>query len=80
MGKPWFIATMKGYGSMPNTWQGLAVTAAYLLSLLAVRPVLRWAFGRTVTSAVLYPMVLLALTIAFMFFARMKTDKTKPPL
>ena len=80
MGKPWFIATMKGYGSMPNTWQGLAVTAGYLLSLFWTRPVLVWAFGRTIMTAVLYPIVLLTLTIAFMFFARIKTDKTKPPL
>lgn len=80
MSKPWFIATMKGYGSMPNTWQGLAATAAYLLSIFMTRPVLRWAFGRTVTTAVASPIVMLLLTIAFMFFARMKTDRTKPPL
>ncbi len=80
MGKPWFIATMKGYGSMPNTWQGLAVTAAYLLSIFWTPPVLRWAFGRSVTTAIASPIVMLTLTIAFMFFARIKTDKTKPPL
>ena len=80
MSKPWFIATMRGYGSMPNTWQGLLATAVYLLSIFATRPVLRWAFGRTITTAVASPVIMLALTIGFMFFARMKTDKTRPPI
>ncbi|MBX7200125.1 MAG: hypothetical protein K1X51_12220 [Rhodospirillaceae bacterium] len=80
MSKPWFIATMKGYGSMPNTWQGLVATGVYLLAIFWTRPVLIWAFGRSIATAVASPVVMLVLTIAFMFFARMKTDRTRPPL
>jgi signal transduction histidine kinase len=80
MSKPWFIATMRGYGSMPNTWQGLLATAVYLASIFATLPALRWAFGRTITTAVASPVIMLLLTIGFMFFARIKTDKTRPPI
>lgn len=80
MGKPWFIATMGGYGSMPNTWQGFASTLAYLVSIGVTRPVVRAIFGRTITTAVTVPVVMLLLTIGFMIFARVKTDRTKPPL
>ena len=80
MSKPWFIATMKGYGSMPNTWQGLAATAIYLLAIFWTPPALRWAFRRSIATALASPIVILTLTIAYMFFARMKTDRTKPPL
>lgn len=80
MSKPWFIATMGGYGSMPNTWQGFASTLLYLVSIGVTRPVVRAIFGRTITTAVTVPVVMLLLTIGFMIFARIKTDRTKPPL
>ena len=80
MGKPWFIATMGGYGSMPNTWQGLAATAGYLLTIFMTRPVLRRLFGISITTAIASPVIMLLLTVGFMLFARMKTDRTKPPI
>ena len=80
MGKPWFIATMRGYGSMPNTWQGGLATLIYLLGIAFTPATLRWLLGRTIISAVASPAVMLLLTVAFMLMARMKTDRTKPPL
>ena len=80
MGKPWFIATMGGYGSMPNTWQGALTTVAYLLGIAFTPATLRWLLGRTIVTAVASPTIMLLLTVAFMIFARTKTDRTKPPL
>ncbi|CAN7566131.1 hypothetical protein LJR164_004023 [Phenylobacterium sp. LjRoot164] len=37
MGKPWFRVKRYGYGAgLPCSWQGWAVTAVYLASLLTV--------------------------------------------
>ena len=80
MGKPWFIATMGGYGSMPNTWQGALTTVIYLLGIVFTPSTLRGLFGRTIVTAVASPAVMLLMTVAFMLVARMKTDRTKPPL
>ena len=71
MGDHWFKPKTHGYGAAPTNWKGWALTlgyvaAAVIVSLaLLVQPAPR--FG-------LWIVVLIALTVAFLWLCKIKTD------
>ena len=76
MGKPWFAPKSTGYGATPSTWEGWALTLAYVLLLWADRVLIRNWLGHNKTALLVSVVLAIALTAAFIVIVYKKTDGT----
>lgn len=80
MSKPWFRPKKLGVGAVPITWEGWALTGAYILAVLVLtwRMVERPALAGEpleARSLIVWGALILAGTVIFMVIAWVKTSE-----
>ena len=74
MSKPWFAPKSTGYGATPSTWEGWALTLAYVALLWADRALIRKWLGQNKTSLLVSVGIAITLTAVFSVIVYKKTD------
>ena len=69
----WFKPRRYGHGASPSTWQGWATIAAFPVVVTLVALAL-FAWLPPVVSLILFAIFMVAATLGFIAFVRMKTD------
>jgi SNF family Na+-dependent transporter len=70
MSQYWFKPKDRGYGNVPTTWQGWALTLGFIAFVLAIAMALKGG----VLSLLWFGIVLFAATTGFVALAKVKTD------
>lgn len=76
-GDPWFTPKSHGYGATPKNWKGWAATLGFVALMVLVSMLVMGQRGGAAPSVLqmgLWIISLVALTAAFVWLARRKTD------